>query len=170
MSTKVLSNPSIKNTRGKAQRGKARTQKRAASTGQFLKVHGRNPVRMDEPQVYVHIRVFGIELNQDTRTSIRRRLDRRLKKFARSIERVSVRLKDVNGPRGGVDQVCRIKVVLRNLPSIVYEEQDISLDAAVGGALAGAERAVRRTLRRRRKPIRKGPPMARAFMTKSNKE
>src|SRR5262245_45667779 len=141
MSTKVLSNPSIKNTRGKTQRGKARTQKRAASTGRFLKVSGRNPVRMHEAQVYVHIRVFGIELNQDTRTSIRRRLDRKLKKFARSIERVSVRLKDVNGPRGGVDRVCRIKVVLRNLPSIVYEEQDISLDAAVGGALAGAERA-----------------------------
>jgi hypothetical protein len=77
-------------------------------------------------------------------------------KFERSIERVSVRLKDVNGSRGGVDRACRIKVVLRKFPSVVYEEQERSLDAAVGGALAGTERAVRRTLQRRRsKPIKK---------------
>jgi hypothetical protein len=82
---------------------------------------------MHEPMIHTHIRAFAIYVNQNTRTSIRRRLDRKLRKFARSIERVSVRLKDVNGPRGGVDHVCRIKVVLRNLSSIVYEKQDISL-------------------------------------------
>jgi ribosome-associated translation inhibitor RaiA len=164
----------MENTRGKTQHGRARTQgskKRAASTGRFPKASRRNPVRRHEPLVYAHIRVLGIDLNQDTRTSIRQRLDRKLRKFARSIERVSVRLKDVNGPRGGVDQVCRIKVVLRNLPSVVYEKQDISMDAAVGGALAGAERAVRRTLQRRRsKPIRKRPRMAPVPLTKSRKE
>jgi len=80
----------------------------------------------------------------------------------------SVRLKDVNGPRGGVDHVCRIKVVFSNLPSVVYEKQDVSLDTAVGGALAGAERAVRRTLQRvRGKPIRKRPPMEPVPLTKS---
>ena len=104
---------------------------------------------------------MGIYLNQNARTSIRRKLDRKFRKFARSIERTSVRLKDVNGPRGGVDHVRRIKVVLRNLPTVVYEKQDVSLDTAVGGAIAGAERAVRRTLQRARgKPIRKRPRMA----------
>jgi hypothetical protein len=37
----------------------------------------------------------------------------KLGKSATSIERVSVRLTDVNGPRGGVDQRCRIKVVIQ---------------------------------------------------------
>jgi hypothetical protein len=114
---------------------------------------------------------LGIYLNENTRTSIRRKLDRKFRKFAKSIERTSVRLEDVNGPRGGVDHVCRIKVALRNLPSVVYEKQDVSLDTAVGGALAGAERAVRGTLQRvRDKPIRKRPPMARVPLTKSSKE
>lgn len=36
-------------------------------------------------------------------------------------ERISVRVKDVNGPRGGL---CRIKVVLSDLPSVVFEAQD----------------------------------------------
>jgi putative sigma-54 modulation protein len=67
-----------------------------------------------------------------------------------------VRTKDVNGPRGGTDRVCRIKVVLSGLPSVVFESRDSSLAAAVDGALAGVERAVRRTLRRRRmKPLRR---------------
>jgi ribosome-associated translation inhibitor RaiA len=73
-----------------------------------------------------------------------------LGKFARSIERISVRTEDVNGPRGGVDQVCRIKVVLSGLPSVVFESKDASLHAAVDGALAGVERAVRRSVQRRR--------------------
>jgi hypothetical protein len=80
----------------------------------------------------------------------------RLGKFTPSIERVSVRTQDVNSSRGGIDRVCRIKVVLSGLPSVVFESRDASLNAAVDGALAGVERAVRRTLQRRRmKPLRR---------------
>jgi hypothetical protein len=64
-------------------------------------------------------------------------------------------VKDVNGPRGGVDQVCRIKVVMRGQPSVIFESRDSSLNAAVDVALAGVQRAVRRTTARRRtKPLR----------------
>ena len=78
----------------------------------------------------------------------------KLGKFASSIERVSVRIEDVNGPRGGVDQACRIKVVLSGLPSVIFESRDASLRNAVDAALAGAERTVRRALQRRRtKPL-----------------
>jgi ribosome-associated translation inhibitor RaiA len=99
----------------------------------------------------------GVELRQDDRDYIRRKLGMKLGKFSRSIERVSVRTKDVNGPRGGVDQVCRIKVVLSGLRSVVFESKDASLRAAIDAALAGTERAVRRTLQRRRmKPLKRG--------------
>jgi hypothetical protein len=87
---------------------------------------------------------------------MRRKLGRKLGKFAGPIERVSVRAQDANGSHGGVDQVCRIKVVLSGLPSVVFKERDVTLNAAVDCALAGAERAVRRTLQRRRmKPLKK---------------
>jgi len=159
MTTRARIRPSRVNKSAKTLRGRASTQggkELDVSAGRLPKAPGRKPALTYEPRVQAHIRTFGIYLNQNARTSIRRNLDRKFGKFARSIERMSVRLKDVNGPRGGVDHVCRIKVVLRNLPSVVYEKQDVSLDTAVGGALAGAERAVRRTLQRRRgKPIRK---------------
>jgi Sigma 54 modulation protein / S30EA ribosomal protein len=174
MSARVKIRPSKENKSAKTPHGRARTQggkERDVSTGQFPKATGRKPARTHEPVVQAHIRVFGVYLNQNTRTSIRRKLDRKFRKFAGSIERMSVRLKDVNGPRGGVDHVCRIKVVLRNLPSVVCEKKDVSPDVAFGGALAGAERAVRRALQRRRnKPIRKRPRIAPVPLTKSSKE
>jgi putative sigma-54 modulation protein len=106
----------------------------------------------------VHIRATQINLGVVERDYIRLKLSRKLGKYASSIDRVSVRIDDVNGPRGGVDQSCRLKIVLRGLPSVVFEGRKESLNAAVDAALLGAERAVRRTLERRRmKPLRRTP-------------
>jgi hypothetical protein len=117
----------------------------------------REAGRTDAQRVPANIRVAGVELDQDDRAYIRQTLGMKLGKYATSIERVSVRMEDVNGPRGGVDQVCRIKVVLSGLPSVVFQSQAASLKDAINGALAGVGRAVRRRVQRRRmKPIRGG--------------
>lgn len=94
------------------------------------------------------------KLDDSDREYIRRKLGMRLGKFARSIERISVRLKDVNGPKGGIDQNCQIKVVLSGHPSVVIEEQDESLKAAFDLALSRTERAVKRQLERIRTKTR----------------
>ena len=105
-------------------------------------------------EVPAHVRLLGAELEEGDRDYIRRKLGMKLGKFADAIERVSVRVEDVNGPRGGVDQVCRIKVVLSGMPSVVFEAKDASRNAAIDGAIAGTERAVRRSIgRTRAKPI-----------------
>lgn len=118
--------------------------RRAASS------RNRGSSRTDARWAPIYIRPHGIELGQDDRTYIRRKLGMKLGKFATSVERVSVRVEDLNGPRGGVDHACRIKVVLSGLPSVVFEARGASLQAAVERALAGVERAVRRILKRRR--------------------
>lgn len=106
--------------------------------------------------VPIHLRALGVELDAELRARLRQKLALKLRKFARSIDRVSVRMTDANGPRGGVDQVCRINVVLVRLPPVVVEERDASAEAAVEAAVTSAERAVRRSVQRRRmKPIRR---------------
>jgi ribosome-associated translation inhibitor RaiA len=103
----------------------------------------------------IHIRATATGFGPVARDYVRRKLGSKLEKFSGAIERVSVRVEDVNGPRGGVDQACRVKVVLTGLPSVVFESRDASLNAAVDGALSGVQRAVRRaTQRRRMKPLR----------------
>ena len=130
---------------------------RAAFAARLPKSQKRQAGRTAAPNVPANIRVFGVNLDAEQRSRIRERLGAKLGKYSTSIERVSVRVKDVNGPRGGVDRACRIKVVLSGLPGVVFENQRASLKAAIDGALDGTERAVRRTVQRRRmKPIRVG--------------
>src|SRR5688500_5524346 len=68
--------------------------------------------RADVERIPAHVRVIGGSVDEEHEVYIRRKLGSKLGKYATSIERISVRLTDVNGPRGGVDQRCRIKVVL----------------------------------------------------------
>lgn len=51
-----------------------------------------------------------VAASRHDRAGIRRRLGMKLGKLAWSIERVTVRARDGNGPRGGVDQECTVKV------------------------------------------------------------
>jgi hypothetical protein len=93
-------------------------------------------------------------LGQEDRDAIARKLGNRLGRFASSIERVTVRLSDVNGPKGGVDHRCVIKVVLSGLPSVVVERTDSALQRAINSAISAAGQAVRRSVQRRRmKPL-----------------
>ena len=89
-----------------------------------------------------------VRIDDETRAQIRARLARKLGKHATQIERVSLRLDDLHGPRGGVDIVCKIKVVLSGLPSIVVEERAADVRDAAVRAGDVVERAVRRTLSR----------------------
>ena len=103
-----------------------------------------------------HVRVIGVDLDEDGCALIRRKLGMKLGKFVASIERVTVRVTDANGPRGGVDHVCTVKVVLTGLPSVVVERRDAAPHAAIDLALRVTEQAVRRSLARRRmKPRRR---------------
>jgi CBS domain-containing protein/ribosome-associated translation inhibitor RaiA len=137
----------------KTGRGRARqpdSRKRTPLPDQVAKASKRQGGRTDASLVPAHIRVMGVDIGEDDRAYVRRKLGMKLGKFASSIERVSIRLEDLNGPRGGIDKVCRIKVVLSALPSVIYEQRDATIETAIDGALAGTERAVRRSVQRRR--------------------
>jgi hypothetical protein len=128
---------------------------RASLPGWVPRPTKRASGRTETSQTPAHVRVIGVELDEDDHALIRRKLGTKLGKFATSIERVSVRVTDTNGPRGGVDQVCNVKVVLSGLPSVVVERRHCVLHAAIDVALRATEQAVGRSVRRRRmKPLR----------------
>lgn len=119
----------------------------------------RASTRLSPWRVTAHVRVFGAALDDEERAYVARKLGMKLGKFATSIERVSVRVTDVNGPRGGVDQQCRVKVVLSGLPSVIVERRHATKEAAIDTALRAAEESVRRVVgRRREKPRHRRSP------------
>ena len=73
-----------------------------------------------------------------------------LSRFSRSIRSVDVQLADLNGPRGGVDKRCRIAVLLEPKGTVLLEDKDPSIFAAVTKAFHRAARAVARMLARQR--------------------
>jgi len=106
------------------------------------------------PSPPAHVRVLGGAIDDEDRDYIARKLGMKLGKFAASIERITVRLSDINGPRGGHDQRCQIKVVLSGLPSVVVNETDSALPRTIDRAVDSAAIAVRRRVQRRRlKPL-----------------
>jgi len=113
------------------------------------------PVKLTRNRTYsvpppAHIRVNGVEMKQQDRDNITRKLGTKLGKFISSIERITVRVSDANGPKGGRDQICQIKVVLSGLPSIVVEQRDSELQDAVDRAVKATALAVWRGVQRRR--------------------
>jgi ribosomal subunit interface protein len=88
------------------------------------------------------------QLSDDLRQYVDRRLGLALDRFDHRIERVQVRLEDVNGPRGGVDKHCRIRVVGRPSWRIQAEGTGTSFYDAIDAATARARRSIGSLLRR----------------------
>lgn len=133
--------------------------KRAPLAASVPRAHKRVAGRAPAAETPAYIRAVGAPLSAAAKADLRRKLGRKLGRHAVDIERTSVRIDDINGPRGGVDKRCRVKVVLSGLPSIVVEQQHESLQGAIDGALDRVQLAVRQALKRRRvEPRRKAKP------------
>lgn len=96
------------------------------------------------------IRARALELTSDLRDAVTRRIGFALSRLASAIDAVDVTLADINGPRGGLDKVCRIRVRGPGLPAIVIEETHADIRAASDAAAARAGRTVLRAIQRRR--------------------
>lgn len=79
---------------------------------------------------------------------IERRVRFALGRFAGRIDRVAVRLSDVNGPRGGIDKHCRVTVVLSPRGVVRVEGSGDDPFALVARVAKRAGQAVRRTFGR----------------------
>lgn len=87
--------------------------------------------RTDLEHTPLTIRTAGVDVTEEIERYVHARLGAKLGAVADRIERLTVRFDDVNGPRGGVDKKCRIKVVLAGLDSVVYESNPSSTSRTV---------------------------------------
>lgn len=75
---------------------------------------------------------------------VERRLQFALARFSGRIRSTIVRFQDLNGPRGGVDQECRISIYTYGGTQIVITERSSDVFEAVSRAADRAGRAVGR--------------------------
>ncbi len=93
----------------------------------------------------IGIQCRGFSLTSAIAGRVRKRLDFLLGRGFTRLRRVDVTLSDLNGPRGGVDKRCLIKVSIDGLRPVVVEDIQSDLYLAIDRA---ADRASRTVLRR----------------------
>jgi len=94
--------------------------------------------------------VRNLKLTSAQREIVERRLAFALGRFGDRVGRVTVSLTDLNGPRGGLDQHCRIEVSLVPSGTVMAEATDAEIEPAVSRAAERAARCVKSELDRRR--------------------
>lgn len=98
----------------------------------------------------IEVRARGVDVSDEMRTYIARRLRFSLGRFDGHLQVVRVRLEDLNGPRGGVDKRCSLELSGDRLGSRFVEVRDSDFHAAVGRAARAAGRTIRDAIDRTR--------------------
>jgi hypothetical protein len=100
---------------------------------------GRTAVEMTPVAIRSRVR-----LEPKVEDRIRRKLVRRIGHAAPLLERGTIRFEDINGPRGGVDTECRIKLVLSGRPSVQASDRSSKPEDAFDGASLKVQHALAR--------------------------
>ena len=96
-----------------------------------------------------HIQSHGFSLTKALREYTQKRLGYAVSFAGDHIRRITVKLSDINGPRGGEDKRCHVVVTLQNMPSVIIEDVQSNLYTAIDRAVERAGWAVTRVMRRK---------------------
>ena len=101
--------------------------------------------------------VFAVELHSpdftfpaDLAAYTRKKLVTKLARFGHRLLSVIVRLKDLNGPKGGEGIECRMEALLAGMEPVNVEERDHDLRAAIDASIDRVELTVQRHVDRAR--------------------
>ncbi|MFT5225928.1 MAG: putative sigma-54 modulation protein [Polaribacter sp.] len=72
-----------------------------------------------------------------------------------AIQSVSIIISDVNGPKGGIDKLCRISIRSAHLPDIVITENQPRIGAAIDRCIARARQNLSRKLKQNKQSLQK---------------
>ena len=107
----------------------------------------------------IDIQARNFSLTDALRGHAERRLRFALTRCDDHIQRVVVRLSDINGPHGGADKRCHLQVMLNGLPDVVVEDTEADLYIAIDRATDRAGRTVVRKLNRQQTLLKQGRPL-----------
>ncbi|MEJ2693269.1 MAG: ribosome-associated translation inhibitor RaiA [Candidatus Thiodiazotropha sp.] len=107
----------------------------------------------------IDIQSRNFSLTDALRSHAERRLRFALTCYDDHIQRVVMRLSDINGPRGGSDKRCHLQVVLAGLPDVVIEDTEADLYVAIDRATDRAGRTLIRRVDRKKTRLRQGQPL-----------
>ncbi|WP_299879676.1 ribosome-associated translation inhibitor RaiA [uncultured Cocleimonas sp.] len=103
----------------------------------------------------IDIQSQNFSVTEAMRTHTEEKLEPMIHNYGDRIINVHVHLSDENGPKGGEAQHCLIHVELQKMPTVVVEDSEENLYAAIDNCCHRAERAVRKAMEKRQTLSRK---------------
>jgi ribosome-associated translation inhibitor RaiA len=98
----------------------------------------------------IAIRFFGLPASEALREHSERQARLHLDRFGHELESVEIRIRDVNGPRGGEDLECKVSAKGPRMGFAAMAELSSDAYASVGLALSRLSRSIGRALDRAR--------------------
>jgi ribosome hibernation promoting factor len=98
----------------------------------------------------IDVRGQNFDLTPALEAYVERRFLAALGRFGKRVPRLTIRLSDENALKGGVDKHCRVEVAMPRMRSLLVDEQQADLYAAIDSAADRTSRAVAREIGRRR--------------------
>lgn len=106
----------------------------------------------------IDIKSSGFPLTKALVDYAERRLRFALTRHSDRITRIALLMGDSNGPRGGNDKFCRIRVLLKNAPGLLIEDNGSELYAVIDRAVERAGQNVAKRIDRLRTNLRHTGP------------
>ena len=103
----------------------------------------------------IDIQSQNFSVTEAMRTHTEEKLEPMIHNYGDRIINVHVHLSDENGPKGGEAQHCLIHVELQKMPTVVIEDSEENLYAAIDNCCHRAERAVRKAMEKKQTLSRK---------------
>lgn len=97
----------------------------------------------------VEVVTTNLSRSEALSSHVRRRIGFALDHLAHRVRSAVVRLSDTNGPRGGVDKRCCLRVELEPRGTVILSERSADVYAAVDRATGRLKKAVVRGIERR---------------------
>ena len=99
----------------------------------------------------IAIRTQGFEPTRAIEDFTKTQLESALRPFADRVVSVDAFMRDINGPKGGVDKQVLIKIRLRSSQVVTVECTRANLYSAIAASTQRSKRSVRRTLKKLRR-------------------
>lgn len=101
------------------------------------------------------VRLKDLNETKELREQVERRLGFALDRFEDRLSEVAVSFSDANGPRGGLDKLCRLHATLTAGPVISIEEKGEDQSAVLNSAAKRLAHSVGRELQRMQRPVQR---------------
>ncbi len=103
-------------------------------------------------EINIHSRRFA--LTKALFNYAKQRLNSALARKNERVQKVVMRLSDVNGPRGGSDKRCHLHVKLAGLPDIVIADTETDMYSSIDKACARVSTTINRKVERHQKLLK----------------